>query len=214
MTDPGSVAGSRRDRRKAETRAKLIGAAREVFARQGVDPTSISEITEAADVGFGSFYNHFAGKDAIVEAIVEEASAELGEVIDEVVAGIPDAAEVVAVSHRVIVELAASQPSLGWLMVRLEFSHDMVSRSLAPKALRDIDRGIADGRFVVDDLPAALIASGGALLAVVRAVLAAGGPDPGTAAVHHAAAVLRILGLEASEARRVAERTLPAHSVI
>ena len=33
--------------------------ARTLFARQGVENTRINEITDEADVGFGSFYNHF-----------------------------------------------------------------------------------------------------------------------------------------------------------
>ena len=41
-------------RRRLETRARLVRAARELMARKGVGATSIQEITEAADVGFGS----------------------------------------------------------------------------------------------------------------------------------------------------------------
>jgi AcrR family transcriptional regulator len=48
---------------------------RTLFARQGVENTRINEITEEADVGFGSFYNHFDSKEAIVEAVVEETVA-------------------------------------------------------------------------------------------------------------------------------------------
>ncbi len=50
-------------------------------SRAWVDATRINEITEAADVGFGSFYNHFASKDAIVDAVVEQAALEMAEAI-------------------------------------------------------------------------------------------------------------------------------------
>ena len=49
----------------------MIEAAKTVFARQGVDNTRIQEITEEADVGFGSFYNHFESKEALGAEIVE-----------------------------------------------------------------------------------------------------------------------------------------------
>ena len=54
-----TTAPDRHARRREATRSKLIEAAESLFARQGVDNTRIQEITEEADVGFGSFYNHF-----------------------------------------------------------------------------------------------------------------------------------------------------------
>ena len=53
---------------------------------------------------------------------------------------------------------------MGWLLVRLEISHDLAFAALSPYAASDIDRGIKAGRFHVDDRNVALIASGGALL--------------------------------------------------
>lgn len=60
----------RRARRRAETRTRLSDAAQTMVALQGVDATQINDITEAADVGFGSFYDYFDGKDAIVAAVM------------------------------------------------------------------------------------------------------------------------------------------------
>ena len=66
----------RHARRREQTRAKLVEAARTLFARHGVDTTRINEITDEADVGFGSFYNHFDSKEAIVEAVLAETMAD------------------------------------------------------------------------------------------------------------------------------------------
>lgn len=52
---------NRLDRRKARTRAALIGAAQACIAA-GKTNVPILEITQAADVGMGSFYNHFQTK--------------------------------------------------------------------------------------------------------------------------------------------------------
>jgi DNA-binding transcriptional regulator YbjK len=82
----------RRARRRAETRAKLIEAARATFARQGVDATRINEITDEADLGFGSFYNYFDSKDAIVAAVVEEVVTAAGEAIAAATEDIEDPA--------------------------------------------------------------------------------------------------------------------------
>ncbi|RYJ04976.1 MAG: TetR/AcrR family transcriptional regulator, partial [Actinomycetales bacterium] len=72
---------TRFDRRKARTRAALVGAAQELLA-QGLTNVSIQEVTESADVGLGSFYNHFASKDELFEAAVQDALETLGTFLD------------------------------------------------------------------------------------------------------------------------------------
>lgn len=201
---------SRRERRKAETRARLLTAARTLLARQGADATRINEITEEADVGFGSFYNYFDSKDAIVAAVVDALAEELGETIANATADLDDAAEVVAIGHRTIIQRAADDPIVGWLMLRLEMSHDLVSTALGPYVLRDLQRGIDEGRFTIGEVGPTLIALGGALLGVVRAVLqdrTEAGKDAGIA---HAIVVLQMLGVPLTDAVEVANRPLPS----
>jgi AcrR family transcriptional regulator len=182
-------------------------AARVLFARQGVDATRINEITDEADVGFGSFYNHFESKDAIVEAVIEETVAAQGAAIDQIASDLDDPAEVIALAHRYFVDRAATDPTWGWLLVRLEVSHDIALRALGPYAVRDLRRGIRAGRFDVADPSIALVQTGGALLAVMRAVL--DGRAKRNAAQYHAAGVLRLLGLDAADAAEVAARPQP-----
>jgi AcrR family transcriptional regulator len=211
---PTTVAGmaevataNRGARRRARTRARLIEAARLLFSRQGVDATRINEITEQADVGFGSFYNHFASKDEIVEAVLAETVEAQGAAVEALTRGLDDPAAVVAVAHRYFVDLARSNPDWAWLLVRLDISHQVTLRALGPFAERDLRRGLESKRFDVPDRAIALHASGGALLAVMRAVLdGSGGPDAG---IHHAAGVLRMLGVDPVDASEVANRPLP-----
>jgi AcrR family transcriptional regulator len=209
-TVPGmSPAGppDRRARRREETRAKLVQAARRLFARQGVDNTRINEITDGADVGFGSFYNYFESKEAIVEAVLTETVGAQGAAIDAVTAELEDPAEVIAAAHRHFVRLARLDPEWAWLLVRTDVSHNVVLAALGPFAQRDVERGLRAGRLAVSDERVALFAAGGALLGVMRAVL--DGTAPEDADVHHAEGVLRLLGLSASDAAEVARRPLP-----
>src|SRR6188472_3448151 len=76
----------RRARRREHTRASLVQAARTLFARQGVDNTRINEITDAADVGFGSFYNHFESKEAIHAAVFTAVFNAFGDALDRLTA--------------------------------------------------------------------------------------------------------------------------------
>ncbi|HSO98987.1 MAG TPA: TetR/AcrR family transcriptional regulator [Solirubrobacteraceae bacterium] len=209
IQDSGSAqaaAPSRQSRRRAQTRARLVAAAGALFARQGVESTRISEITEEADVGFGSFYNHFDSKDAIVETVLTETIAAQGEAIAAVTADMQDPAEVIAAAHRYFVRLARADPDWAWLLVRLDASHHVVLSALGPFALRDLHRGIRAGRLHVSNEQVALFATGGALLAVMRAVL--DGDGPRNADTHHAEGVLRMLGLTREDAAEVARRPL------
>ena len=142
---PSGRLGDRRERRREATRRSLMDAARRLFAAQGVERTRINEITEAADVGFGSFYNHFDSKDAIVQAVLAEAVAAQGVELDTLTAELDDPAEVVAVAHRYFVRRARADPDWGWLLVRLDVSHNVMLEALGPFARRDLARGIRTG---------------------------------------------------------------------
>jgi AcrR family transcriptional regulator len=52
-------------------RAKVLAAARAVFAEQGVD-AQMDDVARRADVGVGTVYRHFPTKDALLGALAEE----------------------------------------------------------------------------------------------------------------------------------------------
>jgi hypothetical protein len=61
------------------------------------------------------------------------------------VSGLEDPAEVVAVALGSLIQRAADEPEVGWLLVRLEISHDLAFATLGPHAARDLRRGIKSG---------------------------------------------------------------------
>jgi AcrR family transcriptional regulator len=62
---------SRRVRRSAETRERLFRAALTLFGKKGYAETTVEDITEAADVGKGTFFNYFPTKEHILMAFGE-----------------------------------------------------------------------------------------------------------------------------------------------
>jgi AcrR family transcriptional regulator len=72
----------RRQRRSAEIRERLFRAALALFARKGFAETTVEDITEAADVGKGTFFNYFPSKDHILLAFGEMQLAKLEAAID------------------------------------------------------------------------------------------------------------------------------------
>jgi len=73
----------RRARRSAETRERLFRAALDLFARKGFTETTVEDITEAADVGKGTFFNYFPSKDHILLAFGEMQLAKLESAVRE-----------------------------------------------------------------------------------------------------------------------------------
>ena len=68
----------KRDERKAETRRALIEAASDLFARQGIEATSIDEIAASVGLTKGAVYAHFANKGELVEETLNAAGLSLG----------------------------------------------------------------------------------------------------------------------------------------
>jgi len=71
------VPANRRERRRVETRERIFRAALELFAERGFLATAVEDITEAADVGKGTFFNYFPTKEHILDALGELQLAKL-----------------------------------------------------------------------------------------------------------------------------------------
>ncbi|MER7815142.1 TetR family transcriptional regulator [Streptomyces sp. NPDC096153] len=200
---------NRFERRRAETRQALVRAARQILAETGDTSASIQAIAERADVGFGSFYNHFDSKADLFDAAVADALEEFGQVIDERVEGMEDPAELVAAGFRLAARMVDSHPELMRILRDRGLAQIHSKRGLAPRALRDLERGIASGRFACADATTALSAMGGSLLSLVALRLARPDLDGDETASDLAEMVLRMLGVPPDDAHEVTRRALP-----
>jgi len=62
----------RRERRKLEVRERIFSAARDLFAKQGFQATTVDEIANIADVAPATFFNHFQSKQALLGLMTGE----------------------------------------------------------------------------------------------------------------------------------------------
>jgi AcrR family transcriptional regulator len=203
---------SRLDRRKARTRQALLDAAVRLIAAGRGERASIQEITEAADVGFGSFYNHFTSKDELFDTAAAEVLERWGTMIDRSCADIHDPAEVFAVSFRLSARLGWTHPDIARFITGAGLDLLDAPNGLAPRALRDIKAAQAAGRFAIRSADVALAAVAGDLIGLLW--LHQRHPDriDETAVDQLAEANLRLLGVADDEAARLATTPLPAVS--
>jgi AcrR family transcriptional regulator len=66
-----TLSTSRRERRKTETLNRILSSAIRLFGERGYAETTVEDITEAADIGKGTFFNYFPTKDAVLVAIFD-----------------------------------------------------------------------------------------------------------------------------------------------
>jgi len=79
----GRPAEGRRERKKRETRERILESARALFLRHGYSNTTVEEIAEAADVAQTTFFNYFQSKAALLREMTSEVSDRLEAMLAE-----------------------------------------------------------------------------------------------------------------------------------
>jgi len=138
----------RRQRRAAETRLKLFRCALQLFAERGFTGVTVEDITEAADVGKGTFFNYFESKDHVLGVMAE---IQLGKVTEALALASEGKLPIRSVLHRLFLR-AAEEPGRSPDLARA-----LISSFLASEGVRDlIARNMQEGRRMI----AAVVADG------------------------------------------------------
>jgi AcrR family transcriptional regulator len=208
MSTTPTPQANRLDRRKARTRAALIQAAQTLIA-QGRTNVPILEITQAADVGMGSFYNHFETKERLFEAAVEAVMDGYGQLLDNLTAEIEDPEEVFACSFRLTGRLHRWEPELSRVLLNNVLQLVSADNGLAPRARRDIAAAVDAGRFDVADLDVAVTMAAGTLLALGQLLNDQPERDVDETTDRLTEDLLRMFGVSRRQAQRICSLPLP-----
>jgi AcrR family transcriptional regulator len=195
-------------RRKQRTRAALITAAQS-FIAAGKLNVPVLELTQAADVGMGSFYNHFDSKEELFDAALTEVLDMHGALLDELTESLEDPAETFARSYRLTGRLFRRRPQESRVLLSSGLALLSSDRGVVPRARRDISAGVDAGRFHVADMSLALAIVGGALLGLGQLLHDEPERDDAETADKVTEHVLVLLGMPADEARRICQLPLP-----
>lgn len=199
---------NRMSRQRQKTHNRLVDAALAVMAEKGADAATINDITEEADVGFGSFYNHFSSKEEILTVATEELFERIGGQIDGAVASLSDPLELLAAALRLFTGIILTKPEWAKFIVRVSMVPGYKRIGLFPRLFRDVRRVEESGRMTIVDSSMATYAVGGAILFMVVALLEGElSADEGPERV--AAMALRMIGVGESEIADLVNRPLP-----
>lgn len=130
---------SRRKRRSAELRERLFRSAMLLFAKKGFAETTVEDITEAADVGKGTFFNYFPSKEHILMSFGEMQLAKLESVVREAEqSNLP----MLAVLHAMVLRMT-EEPIRNPAMVRALLQANLSSVPVRGEMLRIHERNRA-----------------------------------------------------------------------
>jgi AcrR family transcriptional regulator len=144
---------NRFERRKERTRQEILRAAEQVLAERGFFDAKISDIAATADIGVGTVYLHFDTKEALFEAVVEDAVARLKEAVDLARAGATSAIEQVRASTHALCRFADENRAVFRIVFGRGGAYHQIVRRAQELFAADIEdtirRGIAERHFRV-----------------------------------------------------------------
>jgi AcrR family transcriptional regulator len=198
MTPEPQGPTERQDRRKARTRSALVAAAQQLIRDGRAQTASIQNLTDLADVGFGSFYNHFATKEELFDAAVSAAMDDYLAWLDERLPVGGDPVTRLFESVRLTGRLASELPETAAVLARRFALLEPRPDSLGTRMQADVLAAMTAGNPELDpdQIATLLVAATGAMQAVLSRAQSLTGEETAVAADVLADAVLRLLSLE------------------
>ncbi len=194
-------------RKRERARQRILDAAERLMRQRGVDAVTIQDITDAADVGHGTFYTHFKTKLDVLVPICEATAKAHTRRMDRLTAEMEDAAEVVSISTRHLLHAIEKDPLWTWFLCNSKLPMDDMRRGIGGSGARDILRGIEMGRFAPLAVPVGEPFLLGAMIGVIQECFTQIHEDDTVEETTRM--VLRTLGITDDEAQEIAHRPLP-----
>ncbi|MBQ0021339.1 MAG: TetR/AcrR family transcriptional regulator [Bacteroidales bacterium] len=148
----------------SRTRQKLVDVARQLFAKKGLDDTTMNDIAVASEKGRRTLYTYFKNKEEIYYAVIEAEMERLTETIKEVASHdlrpVEKIVEIIYTHLRLIKEAVLRNGNLRaeffrniWLVEKVRRNFDQTEVSLLTATLNE---GVDMGLLKVDNIPLAV----------------------------------------------------------
>jgi AcrR family transcriptional regulator len=198
---------SRVERKRAEARGRILAATEALAREKSLDQITIQDITDAADVGHGSFYLHFKTKFDVLVPIIRQRAEAMDEQFQSLTAELDDPAEVMAISARLMSREIIRDPLWCWFLEHSGMPLEQMRRAFGRFSQRDLDKGLANGRFQAKDLETTIQFGFGGFINLLMVRL---NQDVVETVIDDAVELLlTVLGIDREEAAVLAHRPLP-----
>ena len=171
-----------------------------------VAEVTIQDITDAADIGHGTFYLHFKSKYEVLVPIIQGEAMEWDRVIQNNLQGIDDPARIMAFSARHMARIIVADPLWRWFLQHSGVPVQAMKEALGRFSARDFSKGLLSGRFNVPEVRTGTSFLFGAFVSALLANFDA--RDPNEAIDQIIEMMLRVIGLSVEEAREIAHQPL------
>ncbi|WP_121495710.1 TetR/AcrR family transcriptional regulator [Pseudomonas aeruginosa] len=189
---------------------RIHQAALRLFAEKGVSQVNISDLAQEAGVARGTIYNNVQNIEQLFRQVASQLSKEMHLRVSKSFADLQDPAERLANGIRFFIRRTHEEPQWGAFLNRFAMSDAALREMFYSQATTDLLSGLQGGRyrFRQEQLVAviSLVASAtlGAMFLVIEGLKTWREAGSDTAEL-----VLRSLGIDEAEARRLATTDLP-----
>ncbi len=197
--------------RRSAAEKRIYDAALKLYAdRTSHYEVPVSDLAEAAGVARGTIYNRIGSPEALFSDLATKLASEMAQRVAASYAPDATAAERLAIGIRLYVRRAHEEQHWGRFLLQFGMTDDSLRELWIGPPSQDIKTGIAAGEYDLtdDELLSALGLIAGATLSGILLVLQ-GFKTWRDAGSETARLALRALGIDADEARRLAELPLP-----
>ncbi|WP_158965639.1 TetR/AcrR family transcriptional regulator [Chachezhania sediminis] len=189
----------------SSARCRIHEAAMRIFSDQGGRTVAISDLAREAGLSRGTIYNNLEDPAGLFDAVCDMVADEMASTVQASLSGISDPAERLSNVVRLCIRRVHEEPHWGQFLARYAVTEHRLGDFWGRYPARELQRGIATGRF---DLKAEQVASvaaaiGGAAFGAMTLVLQ-GHRSWRQAASDTAEVMLRGIGIDPTEARRLA----------
>ncbi|TGK36646.1 TetR/AcrR family transcriptional regulator [Leptospira andrefontaineae] len=191
--------------KRERTRAQIMSAALRLFAVKDAGETSIAEVSAEAEVANGTFYNYFKTKEELLEASALALAEALVEKSAQLIPEITDGAERMAYGGMTFLKKAREDMNWGWALIRVAAAAPRMSEILRAQPLKDMQKAVKAGKFIIESEEAALGLYIGALHYGIRNILE-GRAKKYSHDIELIALVLRAYGLSGKASNNVSQK--------
>lgn len=195
----------------SNSQQNIYKAAMQLFAERGETHVNIKDLARAAGVARGTIYNNFSNPETLFDDVAANLAREMNDRVVSSYDGVDDPAMRLAIGIQLYVRRAHDEPSWGRFLSRFAFSVISLQHLWNEQPMKDLEAGIASGRYSIqrEQLASAVSVVAGATLGAIFLVLE-GIKTWRESGADAAELTLVSLGLPRHEARSLASSELPA----